>query len=259
MSAAGVHQAEGSAPVKLLRGLDRGFVAAVKLADDAAAVGLGVSPGPDEDSVHPEALAELRAAVREEVNRHVNLVLRRVGSEAALEARLQASLVREHPGPFVPAPGSEVAALGRCAEKRDGVARSRARRRVQVRVGSAVEGFRTPQVRRHRGGNLGRRLGSRGLSLTDGAPHLVAAVGVPAVGLRVRRLGRGSLVVLLLSPGRSVAAAAAPGAVCVSVIPRVSRVAAVPAPLLRPPGILPTLMALRRVVVPVRVPVLLDG
>ena len=66
-------------------------------------------------------------------------------------------------------------------------------------------------------------------------------------------------MVLLLSPGRSVAAAAAPGAVCVSVIPRVSRVAAVPAPLLRPPGILPTLMALRRVVVPVRVPVLLDG
>ena len=258
MSAAGVHQAEGSAPVKLLRGLDRGFAAAVKLADDAAPVGLGVSPGPDEDSVHPKALAELRAAVREEVNRHVNLVLRRVGSEATLEARLQASLVREHPGPFVSAPGSEVAALGRGAEKRDGVARSRARRRVQVRVGSTVEGFRTPQVRRHRGGHLGRRLGSRGLSLTDGAPHLVAAVGVPAVGLRVRRLGRGSLMVLSLSPGRSVAAAAAPGAVCVSVIPRVSRVAAVPAPLLRPPGILPTLMTLRRDV-PVRVPVLLDG
>jgi len=65
-------------------------------------------------------------------------------------------------------------------------------------------------------------------------------------------------VVLLLSPGRSVAAAA-PGAVCVPVISRrVSRVAAVPARL-RPPGIISiSMMALRRDV-PARVPVLLDG
>lgn len=68
-------------------------------------------------------------------------------------------------------------------------------------------------------------------------------------------------MVLLLSPGRSVAAAAAPGAVCVPVISRrVSRVAAVPARL-RPPGIISISdpMPLRPDVPCVRVPVLLDG